>query len=157
MKKLILISFFLCSLLLLGCSKSSQSFILICEAEGFHDRYYEFKDTEVVLKNILNELGLRAKLGITESDVSDQEKEMKLFILEERESVMPIIESSDGFIKFGFPKNEGVTQIHMLNRANLEITTTTQMLDPSGAMAEAIEGFPTSPFSITNKCKKPAI
>ena len=68
---------------------------------------------------------------------------------------LPIKESSDGFIKFGFPKNDGVTQIHMLNRANLEITSTTHVLDPSGAMAEA--GFLTSPFSITNKCKKPAI
>ena len=155
MKKLIFISFFLCSLLLLGCSKSGQSFTLICEDKGFTDFTYEFKETEVIVKRTLNALGLRAKLGIIESDISDQEKEAKLFFLEGTDSVMPIIESSDGFIKFGFPKNEAGAQIHVLNRANLEITTTTHVYDPRGINAEV--GIPTSPFSITNKCKKPAI
>ena len=152
MKRIILLSFFLCSLLLLGCSKSSQSFTLICEKEvGFHDLFYEFKDKEVIVKRTLNALGLRAKLKIIESDESDLDKKKRLFFLKEDESVIPIIESTEGFIKFGFPKNETGEQIDVLNRANLEITSTTHLYGPP------IEGLPHNPFSLIYKCKEPAI
>ena len=151
MKRIILISFFLCSLLLLGCSKSSQSFTLICEKEvGFHDEFYEFKEKEVVVKRRLNVRGLEYKLNIIGSDESDLDKKKRLFILEESESVVPIIESTEGFIKFAFPKNEVGEQIRVLNRANLEITETTHMNDPP-------EGLPRNPFSLIYKCKEPAI
>ena len=141
-------------ILLAGCNKATEDFTLVC-AGAIYDTFYTFKSSEVVIKAKVNRLGLV---------MNKKRKEMfpeeynPVLDLKDRDEVVPIIESTEGFIKFGLPKRNNAEITYFLNRAKLTVTTTSALYNSDGSLT-VFKGPPNdmnNPNVLIENCMKPS-
>lgn len=132
-------------LVLGGCSESTfEEFTIFCE-ELHTDDYYSFKSDEVIYKSILNEFGHKWN-SVAENDIIKYREDNKSF---------PIIEYSEGYIKFGNPPNEYAQITYVWNKATLSLRTTYSMFEDGKLAVIEVEGRTIdNPNTASKQCIK---
>jgi len=160
MKKYLLIPLFL--FLLSSPIKSTEDFTLVCDGLT-HDTFYTFKSSEVAITEVVNKVGFDLnKLAKILAKKNENEP-----VIDNKDSydVFPIIESTEGFIKFGGPLGTivkgtllptGTTgeESYFLNRAELTVTSIMTLYNPDGSLLDLM-GL-DNPLVTTYNCKKPS-
>ena len=132
-------------LVLGGCTESTfEEFTIFCE-ELHTDDYYSFKSDEVIHKSILNEFGQKWNSMAKEEIIKKQEDNR----------TFPVIEHSEGYIKFGKPPNEYAQITYVFNKVTSTLRTTYSLFEDGKLAVVEIEGRTIdNPNTASKQCIK---
>ena len=146
---------FLCSLLIVGCSKSEANFSVACETK-IRDIVMQVTHLDFNFKaNIVTERKIPTESGIKMDKYMIEMDSVPFFKEQTRE--FKIIDASPTIINFGNPRENAFGRVDSFDRTSLQYSSITTYYNDDGTIAEPLmEGMPNPTIDL-KKCEKPKI